>query len=296
MKRRGFALLAVLWVMTGLAVLALAAMLAAREAVAAARNRIAWTRAAWRAEGCAERVRATIDGALAAGGKWQDLAHESPLAILDATSCRATLMPSGYTVDVNPAGVERLTGLFRASGVSPVRVDSLVDAIVDWRDDDDSPSTLGAESAWYRERQMIAPRNGPLGDAAELRFVRGIAASGAANLLGTESGKTPVNLAPLPVVASLPGMSPEAIEALADRRRRNVPVTDLARLAYGISASARDTLLRRFAELAELATVDPEYWILDVSAAEGVPAVEAVVQLRLAPGPAGAIVVGKKIW
>lgn len=296
MKRHGFALLAVLWVIAGLSVLGLAVMLAAREAVAAARNRIASTRAAWLAEGCAERTRAAIDGALATGLGWGHLSDDVQLTALARFKCTGTLTPSGYALDVNQAGAQRLTRLFLASGLGSARADSLVQAVLDWRDADDTPMTLGAESSWYRARRLVVPRNAAFGDAAELRFVRGVAESGVAGLLGTEPGRTPINLAPLPVVASLPGMSTEVVDALEDRRRRRVAVTDLAQLAQGVSATARDTLLGRFAELAALATVDPEAWILEVTASDGTPPIAAVVHLRLAPGPGGAVVVGKKVW
>src|SRR5688572_14206189 len=63
--RRGFALLAVLWVMVSAAALGLTLSLAAREAVATARNRTAAARAMWRAEGCLERSRAAIADAIA---------------------------------------------------------------------------------------------------------------------------------------------------------------------------------------------------------------------------------------
>lgn len=296
MKRHGFALLAALWVMTGLAVLGLAAMLAAREAVATARNRIALTRAAWLAEGCAEHTRAAIDDALRSGSPWGRLADNVPLATLQRFECTGKLTPSGYALDVNHAGAERLARLFRASGVRSAQADSLVHALLDWRDADEAPLPLGAESPWYRARHMLTPRNAAFGDASELRFVRGIAESGRSDLLGTEPGRTPVNLAPLPVVASLPGMSWEVVNALEDRRRRRVLITDLAQLAQGVSTAARDTLLGRFAELAALATVDPEAWVLEVAASDGTPPVKSSIQLRLAPGPTGAVVVRRKTW
>lgn len=296
MKRRGFALLAVLCVITGLAVLGLAAMSMAREAIAASRNRIASTRATWLADGCAERVRTAVDVALVSGTKWGSLSDEVPLTALERHGCTGSLMPSGYSLDVNQAGAERLGRLFLASGLRPASVDSLVQGILDWRDADDIPLPLGAEAPWYRAHRMIGPRNAEFADAAEVRLVRGVAATGLSAMLGTEPGLTPINLAPLPVVASLPGMSTELVEAIADRRRRHVPITDLAELTRGLTAPARDTLLGRFAELAALTTVDPEAWLVEVSASNGSPPIEATVQLRLARGTGGAVVTRKKVW
>ena len=58
--KRGFALLAVLWVIVGLAGLALGVSLSARNAIASAHNRADITRATWRARECVERARVAI--------------------------------------------------------------------------------------------------------------------------------------------------------------------------------------------------------------------------------------------
>src|SRR4051812_11197706 len=56
-ERAGFVLLAVLWVLVGLASLTLALSFAGRDAVGAAQNRMSLARAHWLAEGCVELVR-----------------------------------------------------------------------------------------------------------------------------------------------------------------------------------------------------------------------------------------------
>jgi type II secretory pathway component PulK len=295
--RRGFALVAVLWVIAGLSVLGLAVAMSARDAIAAARNRVALTRAAWIAEGCGERARAEVDRALANGIAWERLGSQAGLSELRELGCTVRLTPAGHALDVNQAGAERLTRLFAAAALPSMQVDSLVHALLDWRDEDDVTLPLGAEAAWYRARGRVLPRNGPYADPAELRLVRGFAESGMPDsLLGTEPGRTPVNLAPLPVVASLPGMTTEVIEALRDRRQRGVPITDLVQLSERVSTMARDTLLARFGELVESATIAPDAWVLDVTARAGSPSVEASLQLRLAPGARRAVVVRKKTW
>jgi len=63
--RRGYALLAVLWVLTFAAELGAGMRLSARDGALAVENRVRLTRAAWTAEGCVERARAAIDAALA---------------------------------------------------------------------------------------------------------------------------------------------------------------------------------------------------------------------------------------
>jgi general secretion pathway protein K len=295
MMRRGFALVAVLWLITSLTVISLASFLAAREMITSARNRITLTRTAWLAEGCAERVRADIDRALGAGMAWGSVGRHVRLAHLDRLGCTGQLAPAGQALDVNRAGAERLMRLFTTAGISAASADSLAQAILDWRDADDVPRPFGAEARWYRDQGRIPPRNGSIADRAELQLVRGFLESGIdTSLLDAEAGRTPVNLAPLAVVGSLPGISFEVIEALRDRRHRDEPIVDLAQLSEGVSAMARDTLFGRFAELVEQATIEPETWILHVRASDGTSPLSATIELRLAPAAYRAVIIRKK--
>ena len=53
--------------------------------------------------------------------------------------------------------------------------DEIADAIIDWRDEDDTPSEDGAESGYYRNLQYgYEIRNGPLKTVRELLMVRGV--------------------------------------------------------------------------------------------------------------------------
>jgi len=65
-EREGFALLAVLWVIVGLASFAFASSIATRNAIASSHNRTDMLRAMWRANACVERARAAIGDALLA--------------------------------------------------------------------------------------------------------------------------------------------------------------------------------------------------------------------------------------
>jgi hypothetical protein len=57
----------------------------------------------------------------------------------------------------------------------PLVDDELASAITDWRDEDDSPSPLGAESAFYRTlTPPISAKNAPFSSVYELLVVKGI--------------------------------------------------------------------------------------------------------------------------
>lgn len=302
-SRNGFVVLAVLWVMVGVAALGLALSLAARNAIRSSENRRAATIAAWRAEGCAERARSVIedvlDGRSAGAGAlspysragWRTLdrtLRESPL--MHANGCAVELRAAGSTIDVNSASEELLRSFFTAldlaEALPEAHDDSLTDALLDWRDADDVPRPSGAEREWYereaRTTPRLTPRNAPLEDARELAYVRGFdALPGIDSLLGVEPGRIDLGHAPLPVIAALPGFGSEAIARVAEERVRGVAPTDLLSFAARLSPNARSALVARYADLVRVTVVEPDAWILTSRARAGEPAITAVLELRL---------------
>ena len=289
--RRGFALLAVLWTVLGVAMLALAAAASAREGVAAARNRANLARAAWRAEDCLERSRAAIAeslGAASAGGAdgsgaWRTLdaiVRQSPL--VTAPVCDVTLRAAGESVDLNAADGEQLRALLRVLAVPAPRADSLADALLDWRDEDEVQRPHGAERTWYDSSGRTPPRNGPLADPHELVLVRGFATvAGLDRVAWVEPGRVAVGHAPLAVLATLPGFGEEALARVAERRARGAPDASLTALAAELSPGAREQLGARYADLVRIATTEPDAWILTARGAAGAPVVVAEIEVRL---------------
>ena len=283
---RGYALLAVLWVMTGVAALVLALSLGSRGAVATARNRMELTRAAWRAEDCLERARAVVGEALQPAvidrrrdpRYWFHLDHLiAGSAIVNGCPGTVTVVPAGTALDVNVAAEEQLRRFFVALGVRGSRADSLADALLDWRDRDDVPRANGAEREWYELHGRSPPRNGPLGGVGELAYVRGftdvgepIGPDSLRALLTVDPGRIVLDLAPLPVVASLPGITEETVARLEERRVRGAePLSELIALGAELSVLSRDSLLRHFAELSVLTSPEPEAWIVTARAHAG---------------------------
>jgi general secretion pathway protein K len=282
--RSGYALLAVLWAMTGIATLILVVSLGARAAVATATNRMDLIRAGWRAEDCIERARAVIGAALATRVvdrrrdprlwfRLDELLAGAPL--VQECPGSVAVIPSGIAIDVNDAPAEQLRRFFRAVHVEALRADSLADALVDWRDHDGSPRASGAEVEWYSLQGRSPSRNGPLGHLNEIGRVRGldttvageIALDSVRRFLTVEPGRVVLDLAPAPVLASLPGITDEAVARLLERRLRHAePLSELAALGAELSPASRDSLLGHFAELSMLTSTEPEVWILAASA------------------------------
>ena len=228
--REGFALLAVLWTLTAITMLA-------RVGSTTTRNRVLLTRAAWAREACGEilqarwasppRTRTSLDTVDLGRGTWCTAALEDPSVKLNLNLAdRAALVTVIQTV-------------VRRSGA----VDSLVDALLDWRDPDTVPRPFGDESS--------GNRNGPLADVWELCYVRGYTDSlvrSLARFLTTRgTGAINVNAAPPEVLATLPGMTEEAIRMVI-MHRRATPLPNADVLAGLLSPSGRRTLLASYPE------------------------------------------------
>lgn len=250
MNRRGIALLATLWVLTTLSVLAAGALLAAREARGEALARIALVRGRWAAEACL----AILQGAVARGA--------DPVG-LDSTDlgaglwCRATVEDPTARIKLDVAQAS----LLDAAIADPVPAASLLD----WIDPDDTPRAEGAEAEWYRERGLPVPKNGPLADIAELLEVRGFDSATVArlrSLVTTEgSGHININAASVEVLRLLPGLEAGAALMVA-RRDAGRPARDLDDLLGGLPRSLRSEAASHYADLQGLVSFAPDRLIL----------------------------------
>jgi type II secretory pathway component PulK len=302
LARGGFVLLAVLWVVVGLASLGLALSLVGRDAVGATQNRVNLARAHWLAEGCVNVVRAVAAEALAdrehANAAWRaldELVSSSP--IVTGLGCELTLKPAGVTMDVNAAGAEQLRRAFMALNVMPLSADSLVDAILDWRDPDDESRPSGAERAWYEEQRRFTPRNGPIQDVRELSRVRGFdQLAGLDSVFGVDGGRVYLAGAPRPVLMALPGFTEELVRRILELRERRALPADLLTLAGALSPSARDSLGARYAEAVAIVTIDPDAWVVTARARDGVSPAIATVEVRLARAGARAAIIRHRSW
>src|SRR6266545_1341201 len=276
----GFALLAVLWVLTALTVLTGVALAVARTGSQTTRNRILLARAGWTREACVEILRSSPPDPLSASRRGGTPVTVGPIDLGRGTWCAARLEDPAAKLNVHLADRDALVAVLAA--VSPRQsVDSLVDALLDWRDPDNVARPNGIEAQ--------ENRNGPLADVAELRYVRGFDSSVVARLTGflttRGTGAINVNAAPRGVVATLPGISEEAIHVLLGRRMSGRPVQSADELASLLSKSARSGLLAQYPEFVRAATFAPPQLIAVVEGGvEGTPIV-ARATLTLVPVP-----------
>jgi general secretion pathway protein K len=300
--RRGFALIAILWLLVAMAALGLDDSVTTRDALATAQNRMNATRATWHAEECGEVVRAMTDDALgdtliAASAAWDTLDRSLTGLSTALPECTISARAAGDRLDVNEADGDALTAAFAASGVGEETADSLADALLDWRDADSIPRPRGAEIGWYRAAGRIAPANHAFESVGQIRLVRGFeGADSLIALLGVEPGKIVLDRAPLAVIASLPGMSPEAVARIAELRWRREPVGDISALGASLSQDARARLSAAYPQLTRLIASEPDAWIIRIIAGSGQPAVNVTEELRLVRAARRAGVTRARLW
>ena len=205
--------------------------------------------------------------------------------------------PIGMTFNVNEANAEALRSLFLTLGAGAEPVDSLVDAILDWRDPDTEPRPFGAERGWlYLANGRHPPRDGPLTNARELRRIRGLEdMPDLESVLGVEPGRVSLSHAPAAVLASIPGFGPEAVRADPRARNSRSVAIDLATLAGGLSSGARRELIARFANAARATTTEPE-GIVVARGYAGQPPITVAIEVKLVRAGRRAAIVRRRVW
>jgi len=253
--REGFALLAVLWTLTAVTVLTAAALAGARLGSATTRNRVLLARARWAREACAEILQArwaSPPDPLSAMRRGGTTATLDSVDLGRGTWCSATLEDPSVKLNLNLADRPALVTVFQAVVHRAALVDSLVDALLDWRDPDAVPRPFGDESS--------GNRNGPFADVWELRYVRGFTDSLVAELtpfLTTRgTGAINVNAAAREVLAALPGITEETVSVLL-MHRGSVMLANADALAGLLSPTARATLLASYPEFVRAAVFAP---------------------------------------
>lgn len=102
------------------------------------------------------------------GDMWSDSEIELEDILLDGAVCSMKIVDEMGKLNINTASKEQLLNL-------EYMTEEIAAAIIDWRDQDSSPSTKGAEDAYYRSLTVgYKARNGPFRTVRELLKVRGI--------------------------------------------------------------------------------------------------------------------------
>jgi len=250
MNRGGFALLAVLWVLTALTALTGAGLLVARMGSETTRNRILLARAEWAREACGEilAARFAVDPTI------RELA---PIDLGRGTWCRASLEDPAARLNVNTADRAALVQLFKAVGVQATLAESIV--------------VMRARSPLYDLRQVHGVDSAVAARLSSFVTVRG-------------TGVVNVNAAPPEVLRTLPGMTEEGVFLLISRRalRRVHSADEFAGL---LSRSSRTVFLGNYAEFVRGAVFDPPQLVATIEGHVRGTAIVARAVLTTVPVP-----------
>jgi general secretion pathway protein K len=241
--QRGLALLTVLWVLSLLSVIAAGLIAQTHTELQITRNMKETARARALAEaGVFLAIPRFLDPAPET--QWRADGKERSIEY-GGGEIRITLQDEGGKIDLNAAPDELLAGLFDVLGVSPDEAARLVDAIADWKDEDDLRRVNGAEKDDYKRAGLSwVPRNGPFEAVEELRLVLGMTPALYERMLPfvTIYSQVPrVNpaTAPAEVLRALPGAGAEMIARfLAVRARSETAVPAMPGLEQFLSSTS----------------------------------------------------------
>ncbi|RMH27795.1 MAG: hypothetical protein D6693_04745 [Planctomycetota bacterium] len=168
---------------------------------------------------------------------------------LDGAEARVRVIDAGGLVNVNRAPRDGLARFFEARGLSSADAAALADQIADWRDEDSVPREFGAERDDYRARG-VQIRNGPIRTLEELLYLPAMTRERfdlvREDLTLVGDGRVTATTAPRAVLLSVPGMTPDAADAILSARRAGAlrTLADLDEAVDRFTAGAVETGLR----------------------------------------------------
>ncbi len=218
-RRNGFALLAVLWLVAALGIVAAAGLAIGRTGAGVTRNRILLARSGWAREACIAILAARVAEDSAAGSTGLAIRSLPRVDLGRDTWCDARIEDPAARINLNRADQETLARLFGDAALAAV--------LVDWRS-----------------------KQGPLADPAELRYVTGfdsITALRFAEFTTTRgSGAVNLNEAPPEVLTALVGLPREAMELVLARSRGRRPIASLDELLALTSRATQQAVLEDY--------------------------------------------------
>jgi type II secretory pathway component PulK len=258
MNRRGFALIAALWLVVMMSALALEISIVARDRRLSAANSSEGARARAAAVSGLEEARARLEAEIVRSRQLSPGADPAfaadpwgaaPMLMRDSIRvggawARVSLRDADALLNVNRASENDLRMFLNALRVDAGVADHLAQSIADWRDADDFRRANGAEKAEYlKAGAPMLPRNGALTDLGELQYVSGmtdaIYAAARPYLTLTGSGQVSINHADRPVLLTLPGFGEEAVAVVLRARASRRRIASLDEIGLQLSAGAK---------------------------------------------------------
>ena len=258
--RRGVAMIAALWLVVAIAVVALQFSLDAKERRALGMNAAERAQERAAATGALAFTQARIEKALRDAqtlnrGNVNAMRTSDPLLDVDSLYSGQSMVDSvlvyihardlGALININSAGMTEVTWrqFFNFVLKDDNKADQLAQAIMDWRDQDNLARIKGGEHDEYVRANAVAlPANADFRDPSELLLVMGMTPEIYAQVgqYFTTHGTGIINLnnAPVPVLWSLPGMNDALVSQILSLRSGGQRITSVAQVV-GATAGPR---------------------------------------------------------
>ncbi len=270
--RRGSALLAVMWVLVALGLVAAGGLTATSLGGRASVNRITLRRAAWAAEACAAIALSRYKDPL-------PLLRLDSVDLGDELWCRMRVDDPGARLPLDAPDEAVLQQLLEA----PARVD----ALLDWQDPDEQPRPHGAERPAYAAAGLPGPANRPFSAVGELRDVLGFAGADSTWLEQMFSvggtGRIDLATASSAVLDALPWFTASDRAIILATRRAGTPIADWSDLLERSDPARRQQLGSLIPDLALRIVFRPEQLILHAEGRVGTSPLTAGVELTVIP-------------
>jgi general secretion pathway protein K len=252
-KRRGFALLAAMWLVVAIATVALQFALEARE------RRLLGINTAERGKGRAASIgalaasQAALEAALRQGpgtgnarvaalrgaDPWLDAdSIFSGIIFVDSIPVEVQTLDLGTQLNINNMTEQQLRNFFSFALRDFATADHLAQAILDWRDADSIPRSNGAERDDYiREGLLALPTNQTFREVSDLLAVMGMTPEVfervAPYLTTRGSGIINVNSADTVVLRAVPGMTDQMVAQILTQRSMGRRISSLNSIMPG---------------------------------------------------------------
>ncbi len=265
-EEKGAVLLIVLWVVLAMSMLAVSFSATIRTEVDAARYLVEQKQAYYMARAGMEYAvyeilrTQSVSGNSGVGmgfsGGAVPLAMPRNLSLnLTGGGVDVSIIDEAGKINVNAAPDFVIFNLLIMVGMNEGAAAEVTDSILDWVDVDDMPRPMGAESDFYlMHNPPYRAKNGPISVPEELLLIKGITPEifygkkglspdgdpveyfGLKKYITTYSTGAAINInsAPVPVLASLPGLDYSAALAI-DQMRNEAPFTNMVQLEQGIA-------------------------------------------------------------
>lgn len=258
LKQHGISLIVVLWLLVIMTVMVLSFSHGVRTEILLASNYRNQTQALASAEAGIWRGIAMILNKGAAKAKGQHIKLDGSVYSLHA-GLHISMQSNNGLIDLNRASSEMVKKLLSTLITDPIRIDTITDSLLDWRDEDDLKRLFGAESDDYAALGLnYGAKNGLMNSIDELARVNGVDQtlfSLLSPLVTVYSGQPRIAIisAPKKVLLALPGMNAElANSIMMARNTGNINLDLIPSEARNFIGAGQDEYIR----ISAIATVN----------------------------------------